>query len=274
VELPPTLAKLVRRQALELSPARFDFDTSRLLKVLDKTLAEVRIAEAGAASTTAPARTGPDVRTTALPLSAERREQAEPSPATSILPNVPATPASPSPSDSAGRADQRPRRLSTRAGILAGGGALALVITLLIVIAAVNSQTPPTPTAGPSPGVSASPEVSTTAPAGSGGAISLASFEDGTEGWAPIPSQEDNGSVSRASDFHTHGSFSLQIDSRGVPERGFYGKKFPSPIDISGKSTVSAEIKTLEIGTHTAKYPSLDHGIASALVDACALRSR
>ena len=43
-ELPPSLAGLVRRQALELSPARFDFDTSRLLKVLDRTLAEVRTA--------------------------------------------------------------------------------------------------------------------------------------------------------------------------------------------------------------------------------------
>ena len=41
-ELPDSLAALVRRQALELSPARFDFDTSRLLKVLDRTLAEVR----------------------------------------------------------------------------------------------------------------------------------------------------------------------------------------------------------------------------------------
>jgi hypothetical protein len=39
-ELPPSLAPLARRQALELSPSRFDFDTSRLLKVLDKTLAE------------------------------------------------------------------------------------------------------------------------------------------------------------------------------------------------------------------------------------------
>jgi ABC-type amino acid transport substrate-binding protein len=39
-QLPPSLAKLVRRQALELSPNRFEFDTSRLLKVLDKTLAE------------------------------------------------------------------------------------------------------------------------------------------------------------------------------------------------------------------------------------------
>lgn len=43
-ELPPSLAKLVRHQALELSPARFDFDTSRLLKVIDQTLAEVRTA--------------------------------------------------------------------------------------------------------------------------------------------------------------------------------------------------------------------------------------
>ena len=31
-ELPPSLAKLVRRQALELSPSRFDFDTGRLLR--------------------------------------------------------------------------------------------------------------------------------------------------------------------------------------------------------------------------------------------------
>jgi hypothetical protein len=42
-ELPDSLAKLVRRQALELSPNRFDFDTSRLLRVLDKTLAEEQV---------------------------------------------------------------------------------------------------------------------------------------------------------------------------------------------------------------------------------------
>jgi hypothetical protein len=43
-ELPPSLARLVRRNALELSPARFDYDTNRLLKVLDRTLTEVRAA--------------------------------------------------------------------------------------------------------------------------------------------------------------------------------------------------------------------------------------
>ena len=41
-ELPPSLAKLVRRHALELSPERFDYDTDRLLKVLGQTLPEVR----------------------------------------------------------------------------------------------------------------------------------------------------------------------------------------------------------------------------------------
>jgi hypothetical protein len=37
-QLPPSLVKLTRRQALELSPYRFD--TDRLLRVLDKTVSE------------------------------------------------------------------------------------------------------------------------------------------------------------------------------------------------------------------------------------------
>ena len=41
-ELPASLAKLTRRQALELSPSRFDADTRRLLRVLDRTIAEAQ----------------------------------------------------------------------------------------------------------------------------------------------------------------------------------------------------------------------------------------
>jgi hypothetical protein len=41
-QLPASLAELVHRNALELSPTRFDFDTGRLLEVLDATLAEER----------------------------------------------------------------------------------------------------------------------------------------------------------------------------------------------------------------------------------------
>jgi hypothetical protein len=52
-ELPPSLAPLARRQALELSPSRFDFDTSRLLEVLDKTLTEDRTGRDDTASLSA-----------------------------------------------------------------------------------------------------------------------------------------------------------------------------------------------------------------------------
>jgi hypothetical protein len=38
-EHPPSLAPLTRRQALELSPSHFSFETRRLLRVLDETLA-------------------------------------------------------------------------------------------------------------------------------------------------------------------------------------------------------------------------------------------
>jgi hypothetical protein len=54
-ELPAGLASLARRQALELSPSRFEYDTSRLLKILDITLAEVRTAHDGPATTSSPA---------------------------------------------------------------------------------------------------------------------------------------------------------------------------------------------------------------------------
>jgi hypothetical protein len=99
-ELPDSLARLVRRQALELSPARFDFDTGRLLRVLDATLAEVRTAQDHAASMPAPTGTAPDPSATELPKASEQRERADPSPTPSIPPPAPATPARPSPSDS------------------------------------------------------------------------------------------------------------------------------------------------------------------------------
>ena len=41
-ELPTSLAKLARRQALELSSNRFGLDTQRLLRALDRTLAEAQ----------------------------------------------------------------------------------------------------------------------------------------------------------------------------------------------------------------------------------------
>jgi TIR domain len=58
-QLPPSLAPLARRQALELSPSRFEFDTTRLVRVLDKTLAEARRDDDAAP---VPAARAPDAR--------------------------------------------------------------------------------------------------------------------------------------------------------------------------------------------------------------------
>src|SRR5690348_3510820 len=146
-ELPASLAALVRRQALELSPARFDFDTSRLLRVLDRSLAEVRAAQ----QDPAPTGTVSDPSPAAQPEAPDQPEQAERSPTPSIPPTGPATPAERSPAESGIPPPKRHRRLSARARVLAGASAGAVLIVLIVVIVAVvaNSGTAP-PTTGAS----------------------------------------------------------------------------------------------------------------------------
>jgi hypothetical protein len=61
-EMPAPIAGLARRQALELSPNRFEYDTSRLLKVLTTTLADVRTAQDDAAAISTSAANAPDQR--------------------------------------------------------------------------------------------------------------------------------------------------------------------------------------------------------------------
>jgi hypothetical protein len=91
-ELPESLARLVRRQALELSPSRFASDTGRLLKVLERTLAQVRTEHDDAASRREPAEKAPAPSTREVQEAPERREQAE---AISTPRVPPATPAAP-----------------------------------------------------------------------------------------------------------------------------------------------------------------------------------
>ena len=91
-ELPDSLSRLVRRQALELSPSRFAFDTSRLLKVLDRTLAEVRTEHDDAASMREQAQKAPASTTTEAQQAPERREQAEPGLASRVPSATPAAP--------------------------------------------------------------------------------------------------------------------------------------------------------------------------------------
>jgi TIR domain len=139
-ELPPSLARLVRRQALELSPARFDFDTGRLLKVLDRTLAEVRTAQQDAALPKAPAAAAPDAGATEVQALPRQRERTERTPPPSTPP-APATPAATRPPPEHTKpAEKQPRRLFTRAQLLAGAG-VGVVLILVIVAIVARSQT-------------------------------------------------------------------------------------------------------------------------------------
>jgi hypothetical protein len=145
-ELPDSVAKLVRRQALELSPARFEFDTSRLLKVLDMTLAEVRTAQENATLEVAPAGKAPDPSTTEVQEAPARPEHAGQRRTRSSPSAAPATPGGARPASDRGEPpDTQRRRLSTRAWVLAGVG-VGVVLILLIVAIVANSQTTPPPT--------------------------------------------------------------------------------------------------------------------------------
>src|SRR5215216_4076324 len=130
-ELPPSLAGLVRRQALELSPNQFAFDTNRLLKVLDRTLTEVRAAQRGTPSIDT-SDINPDTRTSQRP---------------KALRKVLAVPNADRIASKQGSAPKQ-RRPSTRVWALAGLG-LGVVIILLL-IAAVTSTSPSTSPSTPS----------------------------------------------------------------------------------------------------------------------------
>jgi hypothetical protein len=109
-ELPESLTRLVRRQALELSPERFEFDTNRLLKVLETTLDEVRRTQQDATSQVAPA--------------------------------AAATPDDAAPGARTSPPDGSRRGRSTRTRVLTGAGvAVALVVVAGVVLA--NLRTTP-----------------------------------------------------------------------------------------------------------------------------------
>jgi hypothetical protein len=165
--LPDSLAPLVRRQALELSPARFDFDTSRLLKVLDRTLAEVQSTKQNVASIPTPMATASALGLTAPPEAPEYREQADRG-RVSFPPVGPDTPARSSPSASEKWSQKGSRRLSRQAQVLAGAGAAVVLLLVIVAIVAASSGMPGEPGA-----ISASP-------AGRGGPTETSSQSNAT----------------------------------------------------------------------------------------------
>lgn len=142
-ELPPTLAALVRRQALELNPNQFTFDTNRLFKVLDKTLAEVRTAQKNTSSIST-ADASPDGASKLAPAETSGHHQdITPAQRPTIVPGPVAATGDRTRSDT----PKQRRRPSTRTWSLAGLAVGVVLIPLLIVAAVAtnsNSTTPST----------------------------------------------------------------------------------------------------------------------------------
>jgi len=79
------------------------------------------------------------------------------------------------------------------------------------------------------------------------GAMTLFSFETGTEGWAGGSWQEAPGTVTQTTAFHTNGAYGLQIDSANA----WFGLDFPAPFDLTGKTHLKFDMQTLAAGTST-----------------------
>jgi TIR domain len=149
-ELPESLARLARRQALELSPDRFGFETSRLLRRLDEVLIEIKAA------------------------------QAEPD----AMPGVPqaaaAMPAAALP---------EPRRRSGRPWLLAGAGISVVVVLMIIAVLANRGATPSTggsgaPSTAAGEATRSAPAATIRSPAANEPVLLRDDFSSRAAGWA------------------------------------------------------------------------------------------
>lgn len=72
-------------------------------------------------------------------------------------------------------------------------------------------------------------------------AMTIASFETGTEGWAPASWQANAGTVAQSDQFATHGTHSLRVDAA---DGGWFGVTFAEPLDLSSRVTLKYDLRT------------------------------
>lgn len=77
------------------------------------------------------------------------------------------------------------------------------------------------------------------------GALTLFSFEDGTESWGPASWQASAGSVAQTSSFVTHGSYGLHISAS---EDAWFGLQTSELVNLTGKTELKYDIKTGDTG--------------------------
>jgi WD40 repeat protein len=187
-DLPPSLAKLVRRQALELSPSRFSSDTGRLLRVLDSSLADAqaRSASAEPGLPVPPGLAGQDTGTDPASVSAQAPGQAaaagvpvaeSPGPDTAEIQHAREAP------------DGRVRRILSlrgprrRAVVLIGLG--VVVVTAVTITAVLTTRTGQTGQTGSTTGGGHTAEVSSVAFNRDGTILASASFDHTVRLWNP-----------------------------------------------------------------------------------------
>lgn len=73
-----------------------------------------------------------------------------------------------------------------------------------------------------------------------GAALVLFSFESGVEGWRALNGQPTAGSVSQSTDFATHGSASLRVDT---DTGDWFGTNLPASVDFSGKTRLRIDLR-------------------------------
>lgn len=84
-------------------------------------------------------------------------------------------------------------------------------------------------------------EVTVTVKPDPAGVAVLASFEEGTEGWAPGNWQPNAGTVAQTDAFATHGSYGLRVDAA---DGGWFGVAFPEPVDLSTRTSLKYDLRT------------------------------
>lgn len=77
-------------------------------------------------------------------------------------------------------------------------------------------------------------------------AILIASFETGTEGWAPASWQANAGTVEQRAEYASDGSYSLKVTTA---DGGWFGVTFSTPLNLTGKTHLKFDVKTLAAGT-------------------------
>jgi mannan endo-1,4-beta-mannosidase len=82
-----------------------------------------------------------------------------------------------------------------------------------------------------------------------GDAELLESFEAGTNGWASASWQTNGGTTESTAEFHSDGSLGLRVHAA---DGGWFGVSgLPTPVDLSGKTTLSYDVRTTAVGTST-----------------------